>query len=678
MIPQNSNSGILNSDGIAFTVPNESSADTTKDNGLDPSDEGNDGILMPPEVGQTPGRRSMAGSWQVKPEPGAELPNNIKYVEQLSEVPQTYLSDDPRRPLLSNDAHGDSYTYVLRPLYYCVVLILLMELLERLSYYGINFTQTAYLTGAYGPWSPNLSSTQASSWVLTSTAIAYSIPFLGAIISDGFLGNYYTILIFSALIYIPGLLIIALSTNESIFGGSSYPTSLLAAGLLGLYPIGAGGIKACVNVMGAQQYHPLLQKSMISRYYVAFYMFINIGALVGGITIPIIIQYNVFAAYMIPVVGLSLGVIVFYLGTPRYVRMKPQGSDILESLKAVAASLKNCPPSMERIKSSNGGSYEDAFIEKVKIIARLVPIMLLVVPFNMAYSQMSNVFVIQGNVMRSVGFIDASWMQNFDAFSVLLSGAVTSIFLFPRLEQAGMMPHMLTKFAIGSGFGALALLADIVIDYEIHAVYDSSGEQISVLWQIFPFFFIGMGEIFAISSAYDAAFQISPDGMKSFGSALNLFMVGALPNFISEAILNACAVWFQAANGSSNLNTLENYAQAHVYNYLWVLFGIASLGVIINLLPPLKVFYTCTEEKSNALVSASLRKEGAKNALEPALPDAGIKVAETPTFNIHEKALPVEAPEAVAVAIDVHNVEPSSLGNPETLVQTQNDAPNHA
>ncbi len=35
------------------------------------------------------------------------------------------------------------------------------------------------------------------------------------------------------------------------------------------------GIKGCVNVFGAQQYHPTLQRAMIASYYVNFYLAIN-------------------------------------------------------------------------------------------------------------------------------------------------------------------------------------------------------------------------------------------------------------------------------------------------------------------------------------------------------------------------------------------------------------------
>lgn len=537
--------------------------------------------------------------------PENDYPDDVSKEEQLALLPAIYLTGNEKRPLKSVDAAGNEYSHVLKPMTYCVMLILLMELLERLSYYGINFTQTAYLTGTYSDWSPDLDSVTASSWTLTATAIAYSVPFLGAIISDGFIGNYYTIIFFTSCVYIPGLLLIALCSKESIWSNGVYPQKVLAAALLGLYAAGAGGIKACVNVMGAQQYHPLLQKSLISDYYVNFYMFINIGAIVGGIVIPLVVQKNAFGAYLIPVCCLAVGLICFIIGTPRYVRMKPQGSDILQSLKATAMACTHCPPNIEKVKVSNGGTFDDVFIDKVKIIARLIVIQLAIIPFNMAYGQMASVFVIQGSVMRSAGMIDASWMQNFDAFSVLFSGFVVSRFLYPFLEKHGIQLHMATKFSIGTFLGALAILSDVIIDYMIHKHYEETGEPLSIMWQIFPYFFIGAGEIFAESSAYDATFQISPDGLKAFGSALNLFMIGAVPNFISEAILNGCEEWFTGPDGTSNIDTLEQYAGSKVYLYLWVLFGISMFGTLGNLVPWFKQFYSTTEEMSNDLVRAS-------------------------------------------------------------------------
>ena len=83
------------------------------------------------------------------------------------------------------------------------------------------------------------------------------------------------------------------------------------------------------------QFHPLLQSSLIESYYVSFYMCINVGALVGGIVVPVVAQYDITLAYTYPVAMLCMGVLLFVLGTPRYVRHKPAG-DFFAGLKQTA------------------------------------------------------------------------------------------------------------------------------------------------------------------------------------------------------------------------------------------------------------------------------------------------------------------------------------------------------
>jgi len=355
--------------------------------------------------------------------------------------------------------------------------------------------------------------------------------------------------------------------------------------------------------MGASQYHPLLQKKQIEDYYVKFYMMINIGALLGGIIIPILCQHNIFVAYLLPVIGLTLSTVIFLVGARRYVRIKPQGSVILQSMAAVGHSFKKCPPSLENVKKSKGGKYEDLFVEKTKIMGSLFVLMFLVVPFNIAYGQMSTVFVIQAGVMAKVGFVDASWMQNFDALSVLLFGYLIGSHLYPYLESRGITLHIMTKLSIGATLGVLALLSDVIIEYQIHSAYQRDGSQLNIMWQIFPFVFIGAGEIFSISSSYEAAFLIAPEGMKTFGSAINLFFIGAIPTLISTALLNACQGWaFTSADGDTKLKYINEYATAHVYRYLWILVAIGILGIIAPQIPAVRRFYDRTLERSENLL----------------------------------------------------------------------------
>lgn len=230
----------------------------------------------------------------------------------------------------------------------------------------------------------------------------------------------------------------------------------------------------------------------------------------------------------------------------------------------------------------------------------------LVVPFNVAYAQMATTFIVQGSVMENFGLVDAPMMNNADAISVLAFGYVIGNVLYPALNTRGIKIPTTYKFAIGSAFGALAVGCAIVTEYQIHRVYDQSGEAITVLWQVFPYFLIGIGEIFAVSAAYELAFTVAPAKMKSVASAANLFMVGGLPNVFCIMLYNACRQWFLNSSGEAHIHRLEDYATAKVVNYFWLLEAVAILGVIINILPGIKNWVAGIEEAAAETVKSPM------------------------------------------------------------------------
>jgi POT family proton-dependent oligopeptide transporter len=72
---------------------------------------------------------------------------SISSPDHLRHLTPDFLSGDADRPLLHVDESGHEYTYYLNPMRNSVLFILMVEMLERFSFYGINYTTTAYLTG---------------------------------------------------------------------------------------------------------------------------------------------------------------------------------------------------------------------------------------------------------------------------------------------------------------------------------------------------------------------------------------------------------------------------------------------------------------------------------------------------------------------------------------------------
>jgi len=331
--------------------------------------------------------------------------SDINSEEKLAAVPDKYLSNDSKRPLLLVNADGSQSKYALNPLLYCVLFILVIELLERFSYYGLLNSQLEYLVGGYNPeWSANMTSVDASSFVSGSVALGMTAPFIGGVLADGVFGDFWGIIFGTSCLYIPGLLIIALCSYPYLLG-NSFDVNALRAGMLVLWPLGMGFIKSIVNVFGAKQYHPKFQSSLIESYYISFYIVINIGSLLGGIVIPIVAQSNVSIAYTIPVAALGLGLIIFCLGSRRYVKAKPDRKALWTSLWILVSPLFTCKK-IDSNKESEGGKIKDTYVDGLKNLLLVFPATCLILPFSLVYNQMTTVFIVQGFAMRSVGFVD--------------------------------------------------------------------------------------------------------------------------------------------------------------------------------------------------------------------------------------------------------------------------------
>jgi POT family proton-dependent oligopeptide transporter len=518
------------------------------------------------------------------------LPNNVCTEEQLLLLPEECLSGHHVRPLRHVDEEGNESFYHLRPMFYSVIFILLVELLERFSFYGINYTQTSYLTGSYNrDWNADMEAVDASTYVSISVAVAYTSPFLGAYLADAILGDYGSLFVGSLCFYLPGLTLIALTTIPGVLG-DTFNRRALSIGLLVLWPVGTGIVKSVVNVFGAKQFHPLLQASMIESYYVKFYMCINIGALVGGVLVPLLAQHNVTLAYFVPVGMLSLGVGLFAVGSKRYVRDQPKDP----SATLAANICRRRPPKRPAYTPPNTDSIGLDMIFRIS---------LLIIPFNIAYSQMATTFIVQGTVMeKAFGWIDAACMNNADAVSVLLFGYLIGSQFYPALANRGIRIPTTYKFAIGSGLGALAIAWALLVEVLIHDRFESTGKRVSVLWQTVSYVLIGAGEIFAVSAAYEVAFTAAPPEKKVLASAVNLFCIGGLPNVFCILLYNACRPWFRNNRGTTSITRLEDYASAHVEYYFWLLLAIAVVGIGINLLPAVREFVEAIEEKATDMI----------------------------------------------------------------------------
>src|SRR3984957_2816911 len=181
------------------------------------------------------------------------------------------------------------------------------EAAERFSFYGmrsiLTVFMTTYLMSAGGRLAV-MNDNEATAWFHEFVFGVYFLPILGAIISDGFLGKYRTILSLSV-VYCLGHL--ALAINDTRLG--------LFVGWL-LIAIGSGGIKPCVSAHVGDQFGAGNQH-LLARAFGWFYLSINLGSSVSTYFCPLLLNSKGFGPrYAFGLLGLLMlmATFVFWLG----------------------------------------------------------------------------------------------------------------------------------------------------------------------------------------------------------------------------------------------------------------------------------------------------------------------------------------------------------------------------
>ncbi|KAF1317014.1 Proton-dependent oligopeptide transporter, partial [Globisporangium splendens] len=205
--------------------------------------------------------------------------------------------------------------------------ILMMELAERLSYYGINQGLKNFMMRI--GWSSVSASALKSTW----TSICYMSPIFGAYMADERWGRFRVILTFG-IWYCIGDFLVAIAAYPSIMTNSSVVNPIFVIGLFIGIGIGTGAIKSNVITLGADQFDPNDPKEVVQKntYFSYFYFCINAGATVsygyfstlcvdGSSLIPA--EYGYFATYMICAAVMAIAIVFLLIGYPRYVHMKP-------------------------------------------------------------------------------------------------------------------------------------------------------------------------------------------------------------------------------------------------------------------------------------------------------------------------------------------------------------------
>lgn len=192
------------------------------------------------------------------------------------------------------------------------------EACERFSYYGMRSILAGYITGAVLKGGLGKDADSSTNIIHAFVSANYFMPLLGAWLSDKLIGRYNTIL-WVSLFYCAGHGVLACSD----FAGGVHGKLICLYVGLALIAFGSGGIKPCVSAFMGDQFRPD-QSHLMQKAYGAFYWSINFGSFFSFLVIPWIKNhYGYSLAFAVPGILMGIATFVFWLGTPKYVRVPP-------------------------------------------------------------------------------------------------------------------------------------------------------------------------------------------------------------------------------------------------------------------------------------------------------------------------------------------------------------------
>jgi POT family proton-dependent oligopeptide transporter len=391
----------------------------------------------------------------------------------------------------------------------------------------------------------------------------YVCPLFGAWIADTYLGRFKTIL-YSVLVAEIGHLILVASSAPSVL---EKPNTALGVFILGLIimGLGTGTFKPNISPLIAEQ---VPQEKMrvetrgtqrvivdpavtVTRIYNWFYLFINIGALVGQISMVYAERYVGFwLAYLIPTVMFVVAIPVLVFCKKYYILRPPSGNVMGPAFKLLFKALGkgmsanpittyrnwNNGTMWQAVKPSTLGAnkpkwynFDDAWVDEVARGFGACTVFFWVPIFWLAYRQMDSNLTQMCATMQ-LGGVPNDILSNLDPIAIIIIVPIMDSLVYPFLRKRGIRFTPIKKITAGFILGSFAMLWAAVLQ---HYVYKTSGYYAEptdkykspiTVWAVTGVYvLIAISEIFASVTTLEYAFTKAPKNMRSLVQAVQLF-----------------------------------------------------------------------------------------------------------------------------------------------------------
>ena len=404
------------------------------------------------------------------------------------------------------------------------------EAAERFSYYGMRailvIFMTQYLMNSSGK--PDvMSENEAQGYFHLFVSAVYFMPLFGALLADGILGKYRTI-IFLSLIYCLGHF--ALAFDDTRMG------LLIGQGLIA---IGAGGIKPCVSAHIGDQFG-IANRHLMTKVFSWFYFSINFGAFTAMLIIPWLLDhYGSSIAFAVPGFLMLLATVTFWSGRYRFVHIQPAGIGFIKEM------------------FSRTG---------ITSLGKLASIYAFIAVFWALFEQTGSSWILQAQKMDRLVFgfeLLPSQIQAANPLLIMLLVPLFSYVIYPFLTRFIVLTAI-RKMTIGLFLTVLAFAIPGTLQMQLDI-----GLNPHIIWQLLAYVLLTSAEVMVSITCLEFSYTQAPKTMKSFVMAFYFLSVS-----IGNLFTSAVNFFIQNEDGTSKL------AGA---NYFWFFTGLMFITALLFL-----------------------------------------------------------------------------------------------
>ncbi|CAF4745820.1 unnamed protein product [Pieris macdunnoughi] len=287
---------------------------------------------------------------------------------------------------------------------YCIIAT---EFCERFSFCGLRTILSLYLRNVLC-----LHENAATVVYHIFIMMCYTMPLMGAVLADNFIGRYKVILYFS-IIYLVGTVLTCLSAIPPLM---LPPTTTSIIGLA-LIATGTGGIKPCVAAFGGDQFRLPEENQRLQRFFSTFYCTVNLGGFMGTIVTPMlrrsIMCFGDDTCYALgfgfPSLLVLISIVTFVAGKPWYRIKKPRDAITFRFLactwyalkKRLQHDRKTDGPPPEHWLDFSVTKYGRKLVEDMKIVCSILYLYIPVPIFWSLFDQQGSRWTFQASRLRS-------------------------------------------------------------------------------------------------------------------------------------------------------------------------------------------------------------------------------------------------------------------------------------